>query len=48
MPMNGTIGLIGFGRIARGVVERLARWGVHFLVFDLAWHGEQGVRLTVF
>lgn len=29
-----TIGLIGMGRIARAVVERMQGWGVHFLAFD--------------
>lgn len=29
-----TIGLVGFGRIARGVAERLAGWGVRIRAFD--------------
>lgn len=34
MLMGKTIGLIGLGRIGRGVVERLFGWGVQILVFD--------------
>lgn len=34
MLMGKTIGLIGLGRIGRGVVERLFGWGVELLVFD--------------
>ena len=34
MVMGKTIGLIGLGRIARGVVERLAGWHVHILATD--------------
>lgn len=34
MLMGKTVGLIGLGRIGRGVVERLRTWGVRFLVSD--------------
>lgn len=34
MVRGRTVGLIGFGRSARGVVERLAPWGVRFLAYD--------------
>ncbi len=34
-PMLGaTIGVVGFGRIGRGVAERLAGWGVRILAYD--------------
>ena len=34
MLMGKTIGLLGLGRIGRGVVDRLQNWGVDFLVHD--------------
>ncbi len=34
MMLGRTIGLVGLGRIGRGVVERLAGWGVRILAFD--------------
>lgn len=34
MVQGKTIGLIGFGRIARAVAERLQGWGVKLLVYD--------------
>jgi D-3-phosphoglycerate dehydrogenase len=34
MVRGRTIGLIGMGRTARGVVERLAGWDVHILAYD--------------
>jgi D-3-phosphoglycerate dehydrogenase len=34
MVRGKTIGLIGMGRTARGVVERLAGWGVSFQAYD--------------
>jgi phosphoglycerate dehydrogenase-like enzyme len=34
MLMGKTVGLIGLGRIGRGVTERLQGWGVRVLVFD--------------
>ncbi|MSQ72468.1 MAG: dehydrogenase [Betaproteobacteria bacterium] len=34
MMRNRTIGLVGLGRIARGVVERLAGWSVNIVAFD--------------
>jgi phosphoglycerate dehydrogenase-like enzyme len=34
MMLGRTIGLIGLGRIARGVVERLAGWGVTLVAYD--------------
>lgn len=34
MLRGKTIGLIGFGRIARGIAERLQGWGVEILAFD--------------
>lgn len=34
MVRGRTIGLIGMGRIARGVVERLQGWGVNIISFD--------------
>ena len=34
MMMKRTIGLVGLGRIARGVVERLAGWQVRILAHD--------------
>ncbi len=34
MLMGKTVGLIGLGRIARGVVERLAGWHVRIAAFD--------------
>ena len=40
MLMGKTIGIIGFGRIGRGVAERLGNWGVRILVHDPALRGE--------
>lgn len=34
MLMGKTVGLVGLGRIGRGVVERLQGWNVRVLVFD--------------
>jgi phosphoglycerate dehydrogenase-like enzyme len=34
MMRNRTIGLVGLGRIARGVVERLQGWNVNIVAFD--------------
>jgi phosphoglycerate dehydrogenase-like enzyme len=34
MLMGKTVGIIGLGRIARGVVDRLAGWGVRILAYD--------------
>ncbi len=34
MMMNKTVGLIGFGRIARGIAQRLSGWGVNLVVYD--------------
>jgi phosphoglycerate dehydrogenase-like enzyme len=34
MMLGRTVGLVGLGRIARGVVERLAGFGVHILACD--------------
>jgi phosphoglycerate dehydrogenase-like enzyme len=34
MMLGRTIGLVGLGRIARGVVERLAGWGVKLVAYD--------------
>lgn len=33
MLKGKTVGLIGFGQIARAVLERLAPWGAHFLIY---------------
>lgn len=41
MLMNKTVGLIGFGRIARGIAERLGGWGVQILVCDPYLSGAQ-------
>jgi D-3-phosphoglycerate dehydrogenase len=32
--LGATIGIVGFGRIGRGVAERLAGWGVRILAYD--------------
>jgi len=32
--LGATVGLVGFGRIGRGVAERLAGWGVRILSYD--------------
>ena len=34
MMLGRTVGLVGLGRIARGVVERLAGFGVHLMAYD--------------
>lgn len=34
LMLGKTIGLIGFGRVARGIAERLANWGVKIVAFD--------------
>lgn len=34
MMMGKTLGMVGFGRIARGIVERLSGWGIRILAFD--------------
>lgn len=34
MMRSKTVGLIGFGRIGRGVAERLSGWGVHIVAYD--------------
>lgn len=34
MMLGRTVGLVGLGRIGRGVVERLAGWGVSLLAYD--------------
>lgn len=39
--MGKTVGLIGCGRIARGVAQRLAGWGVKVVAFDPYLPGEQ-------
>jgi D-3-phosphoglycerate dehydrogenase len=49
-PMLGaTIGIVGLGRIGRGVAERLAGWGVRILVYDpYVSEAPSGVVLTDF
>ena len=42
-----TVGLIGFGRIAREVASRLAPWGVHLVAYDPYLEPEAGRRLGV-
>jgi len=32
--LGATVGIVGFGRIGRGVAERLAGWGVRILAYD--------------
>ena len=32
--LGATVGIVGFGRIGRGVAERLAGWGVTILAYD--------------
>jgi phosphoglycerate dehydrogenase-like enzyme len=49
MMLGRTVGLVGLGRIARGVVERLAGFGVHILACDPYVAREQapaGVRMV--
>ena len=48
MLMGRTIGLIGFGRIARAVVQRLSGWGVRILVLRRDRRGEppEGVEFV--
>ncbi len=51
MMMRKTVGLVGFGRIARGIADRLSGWGVEILVFDPyldASHLPPGVRRVDF
>jgi D-3-phosphoglycerate dehydrogenase len=47
-PMLGaTVGIIGFGRIGRGVAQRLAGWGTRILAYDPNVHdAPSGVALT--
>lgn len=39
MLKGKTVGLIGFGQIARAVVERLGAWGVNFLIYTPRMRG---------
>ncbi len=51
MLMGKTIGLVGLGRIGRGVVERLGNWGVKILAIDRptrAGPPPEGVELVSF
>lgn len=40
--MGKTVGLIGFGRTARGVARRLTAWGVEILAFDRGKQYDEG------
>ncbi len=45
--LSGTVGLIGFGRIGRALVELLVPFGTHFVVFDpyAAHRAPRGARV---
>ncbi len=45
--LGATVGIVGLGRIGRGVAERLAGWGVRILAYDpFASAAPAGVTLT--
>lgn len=45
--LGATVGIVGLGRIGRGVAERLAGWGVRILAYDPFVNGAlSGVTLT--